>query len=155
MWSRRSRDGKLCCATERSARTCGAQKSAQTMRVRHGRRMMPVAPEVVLAFRSLSRHRLRTFLMMSGVIVGVASLTVVNSIGEATKQEALKRFKNMVGTFDTITIRPGAGRTRGMVSLTNVPATLKFEDAQAMAAEVPSVKQVAELQNAFDVDVKY
>jgi putative ABC transport system permease protein len=117
--------------------------------------MMPVAPEVVLAFRSMSRHRLRTFLMMSGVIVGVASLTVLNSIGEATKQEALKRFKNMVGTFDTITIRPGAGRTRGMVSLTNVPATLKFEDAQAMAAEVPSVKQVAELQNAFDVDVKY
>jgi putative ABC transport system permease protein len=117
--------------------------------------MMPVAPEVVLAFRSMWRHRLRTFLMMSGVIVGVASLTVLNSIGEATKQEAMKRFKNMVGTFDTITIRPGAGRTRGMVSLTNVPATLKFEDAQVLAAEVSGVKQLAELQNAFDMDVKY
>jgi putative ABC transport system permease protein len=116
---------------------------------------MQIAPELVLAFRSMARHRLRTFLMMLGVIVGISSLTVLNSIGEATKREAMKRFKNMVGTFDTITIRPGAGRTRGMVSLTNVPATIKFEDAQAMAAEVPGVKQVAELQNAFDMDVKY
>jgi putative ABC transport system permease protein len=116
---------------------------------------MQIAPEVVLAFRSMARHRLRTFLMMLGVIVGISSLTVLNSIGEATKRETMKRFKNMVGTFDTVTIRPGAGRTRGMVSLTNVPATIKFEDARAMVSDVPGVKQVAELQNAFDMDVKY
>jgi putative ABC transport system permease protein len=42
-----------------------------------------------------------------------------------------------------------------MVSLTNVPPTLRFEDAQAIAEEIPEVKQVALLQNAFDVDVKY
>src|ERR1700693_288227 len=100
---------------------------------------MQIAPEVALAFRSMARHRLRTFLMMLGVIVGISSLTVLNSVGEATKREAMKRFKNMVGTFDTITMRPGAGRTRGMVSLTNVPATIKFEDARALAAEVPAV----------------
>ena len=115
---------------------------------------MQIAPEVVLAFRSMARHRLRTFLMMLGVIIGISSLTVLNSIGEATRQEAMKRFKNMVGTFDTIIIRPGAGRTRGMVSLTNVPATLKFDDVEAILSNVPGVKQVAELQNAFDMDVK-
>ena len=115
---------------------------------------MQIAPEVVLAFRSMGRHRLRTFLMMLGVIIGISSLTVLNSIGEATRQEAMKRFKNMVGTFDTIIIRPGAGRTRGMVSLTNVPATLKFDDVEAILSNVPGVKQVAELQNAFDMDVK-
>jgi putative ABC transport system permease protein len=41
-----------------------------------------------------------------------------------------------------------------MVSLTNVPPTLKFEDATAIAAELPEVSQVAMLQNAFDIDVK-
>jgi putative ABC transport system permease protein len=61
----------------------------------------------------------------------------------------------MVGTFDTIIVRPGAGKTRGMVSLTNVPGTLKFDDAQAMSSEVPEVRQVALVQNAFDIDVKY
>jgi putative ABC transport system permease protein len=116
---------------------------------------MPILPELGLAFRSMARHRLRTILMMLGLIIGISSLTVLNSVGEATRKESMKRFKNMVGTFDTIIVRPGAGRTRGMVSLTNVPATMKFEDAQAIATEVPGVKQVAELQNAFDMDVKY
>jgi putative ABC transport system permease protein len=116
---------------------------------------MRIAPEIVLAFRSMARQRLRTFLMMLGIIVGISSLTVLNAVGETTKKEAMKRFKNMVGTSDTITIRPGAGRTRGMVSLTNVPATLKFEDADAIVSQVPEVLRAAELQNAFDMDVKH
>ena len=108
-----------------------------------------------LALRFLARHRLRAFLMMLGVLLGIAALTVLDSVGDATRREALSRVKNMIGTFDTIIVRPGAGRTRGMVSLTNVPGTLKFEDAQAIATEVPGIRQVATLQNAFDIDVKY
>jgi putative ABC transport system permease protein len=41
-----------------------------------------------------------------------------------------------------------------MVSLTNVDPTLKFVDADSIA-QLPSVRRVAELQNAFDVDVTY
>lgn len=93
--------------------------------------------------------------MMAGVMVGICSLTVLDSVGQSTKRETMKRFKNMIGTFDTVMIRPGAGKTRGMVSLTNVPPTLKFEDADTIAAEIPEVKQVAQLQNAFDIDVRY
>jgi putative ABC transport system permease protein len=93
--------------------------------------------------------------MMAGVMIGICSLTILDSVGENTKRETMKRFKNMIGTFDTVIIRPGAGKTRGMVSLTNVPPTLKFEDAAAIAAELPEIKQVALLQNAFDIDVKY
>jgi putative ABC transport system permease protein len=103
----------------------------------------------------MSRNRLRTFFMMAGVMIGICSLTILDSVGENTKRETMKRFKNMIGTFDTVIIRPGAGKTRGMVSLTNVPPTLKFEDAAAIAAELPEIKQVAMLQNAFDIDVKY
>jgi putative ABC transport system permease protein len=103
----------------------------------------------------MSRNRLRTFFMMAGVMIGICSLTILDSVGESTKRETMKRFKNMLGTFDTVIIRPGSGKTRGMVSLTNVPPTLKFEDAAAIAAELPEVKQVALLQNAFDIDVKY
>jgi putative ABC transport system permease protein len=103
----------------------------------------------------MSRNRLRTFFMMAVVTIGICSLTILDSVGENSKRETMKRFKNMIGTFDTIIIRPGAGKTRGMVSLTNVPPTLKFEDAAAIAAELPEVKQVALLQNAFDIDVKY
>ena len=65
-----------------------------------------------LALRTLARNRVRTFFMMLGVIVGVASLTALASVGESTKHETMRRFKRMVGTFDTVIIRPGAGRTQ-------------------------------------------
>ena len=55
--------------------------------------------------------------MMLGVIVGVAALTALASVGEATRQETMRQFKRMLGTFDTLTVRPGAGSTRGMPSL--------------------------------------
>lgn len=92
--------------------------------------------------------------MMLGILVGIASLAVLSSLGEATKRETMQRFKNMIGTFDTIIVRPGGGRTRGMPTLVNVPPTLRFEDARAIADEVPNIKAVAEVQNAFDIDVK-
>jgi putative ABC transport system permease protein len=116
---------------------------------------MRITSGIGIAWRSMSRNRLRTFFMMAGVMIGICSLTILDSVGENTKRETMKRFKNMIGTFDTVIIRPGAGKTRGMVSLTNVPPTLKFEDAAAVAGELPEVKQVAMLQNAFDIDVKY
>ena len=116
---------------------------------------MRIHSGIGIAWRNMSRNRLRSFFMMAGVMMGICSLTILDSVGENTKRETMKRFKNMIGTFDTVIVRPGAGKTRGMVSLTNVPPTLKFEDAAAIATELPEVKQVALLQNAFDIDVKY
>jgi putative ABC transport system permease protein len=120
-----------------------------------GERIMRITSGIGIAWRSMSRNRLRTFFMMAGVMIGICALTILDSVGENTKRETMKRFKNMIGTFDTVIIRPGAGKTRGMVSLTNVPPTLKFEDAAAIAAELREINQVAQLQNAFDIDVKY
>lgn len=107
------------------------------------------------SLRSLRRYRLRTGLMMLGIIVGIASLAVLSSLGEATRRDTMRHFKNMLGTFDAIIVRPGGGRTRGMPTLVNVPPTLRFDDAAAIASQASEIKAVAEVQNAFDVDVKY
>jgi putative ABC transport system permease protein len=107
------------------------------------------------AMRTMRRYRLRTILMILGIVVGIASLTILSSIGEATKRETMQRFKNMIGTFDAIIIRPGGGRSRGMPTLVNVPPTLRFEDADALAKDLPEIRAVAEMQTAFDVDIKY
>jgi putative ABC transport system permease protein len=105
--------------------------------------------------RTLSRNKVRALLMMAGVTIGIASLTILTSIGESTRRETMKRFKNMLGTFDTVIIRPGSSKNRGMVSLTNVDPSLKFEDATAIATQVPEIRQLAQVQNALDIDVKY
>ncbi len=109
----------------------------------------------LMALRSLARNPLRSFFMMLGVTIGIASLTALASVGEATKQETMQRFKRMVGNYNIVNIVPGAARTRGMPSLTTVEPSLTFEDAKALARDASSVAQVAEAQNAFDIDVKY
>ena len=108
-----------------------------------------------LALTSLSRNRLRSFFMMLGVTIGIASLTALASVGEATKQETMRRFKRMLGTFDMVIIQPGAASTRGMPTLASVEPVLKFEDIEAIGREIPAVRRVAPMQFALDLDVKY
>lgn len=116
---------------------------------------MKIGQTVRLAMRTLLRNPLRSFFMMLGVTIGIASLTAMASIGEATQQETIRQFKRMVGTYDLVSIEPGAASTRGMPSLTTVEPSLKFADAAAIAEEADGVLQVAEVQNAFDIDIKY
>jgi putative ABC transport system permease protein len=115
---------------------------------------MRVTRQLVEALRGTRRYRGRAALMALGIVVGIASLAGLTAVGDATKRETMARFKNMLGTFDTIMIRPGGGMSRGMPTLVNVPPTLRFDDAAAIA-RLSDVKAVAEMQTAFDIDVSY
>src|SRR5947209_10374252 len=105
--------------------------------------------------RSLWRRKMRSTLMMAGVLIGVASLTLLSSIGAGTTQVTLGRFKNMLGTFDTLLIQPGGPKNRGMVTVANTDATLSFDDAAAIGREVPPIRQVVQVLNVLDGDIAY
>lgn len=116
---------------------------------------MNLLKTIRLALRTLSRNRLRSFLMMLGVTVGIASLTGLASVGEATRKETMAQFKRMLGTLDMVIVQAGGPSTRGMPTLTSVDPTLKTADAEAVAAEIPYVVNVAPIQFAPDLDIKY
>ena len=97
---------------------------------------MKLSTGLSLANRSMLRNPLRTFFMMLGVTIGIASLTAMSTMGESTRQETMRQFKNMVGNYDLINIEPGASATRGMPSLTTVEPTLKFGDSGAILEQV-------------------
>ncbi|MGV3490966.1 MAG: MacB family efflux pump subunit [Devosia sp.] len=83
-----------------------------------------------MALRALSSHRLRTFLTMLGIIIGIASVVSVVALGQGSQQAVLERISS-IGT-NTINIMPGtsaADRRRDAIR-TLVPA-----DAEAIAAE--------------------
>ncbi len=83
-----------------------------------------------MAWRALSSHRLRTFLTMLGIIIGIASVVSVVALGEGSQQQVLERISS-IGT-NTINIMPGASaadRRLGAIR-TLVPA-----DAEAIAGE--------------------
>ncbi|MFA0267558.1 MacB family efflux pump subunit [Vibrio cyclitrophicus] len=86
---------------------------------------------VVEAFKmsisAMGSHRLRTFLTMLGIIIGIASVVSVVAIGNGSQAQVLSRMASM-GT-NTIEIKPGSGlgdRRAGRVR------TLTASDANAL-----------------------
>jgi putative ABC transport system permease protein len=87
----------------------------------------------------LSTHKLRSFLTILGVVIGVASVITLMSIGQGSQESILSHIESM-GT-DLVNIRPGAftfGGVRGGQS-----QTLIMEDAEAIAKQVSYVSTVA------------
>jgi macrolide transport system ATP-binding/permease protein len=60
-----------------------------------------------MALLAMLSHRLRTFLTMLGIIIGIASVVSVVALGEGSQQAVLKNISSM-GT-NTIDVRPGSG----------------------------------------------
>lgn len=61
-----------------------------------------------MALVAMSNHRLRTFLTMLGIIIGIASVVSVVALGTGSQQSILDNIASM-GT-NTIEIKPGTGR---------------------------------------------
>lgn len=83
-----------------------------------------------MALLAMNAHRLRTFLTMLGIIIGIASVVSVVALGEGSSRQILDRISAM-GT-NTIDIRSGRGfgDERAARIQTLVPA-----DAEALAHE--------------------
>jgi putative ABC transport system permease protein len=87
----------------------------------------------------LVTHKLRSFLTILGVVIGVASVIILMSIGQGTTQQILESIESMGSNL--ITIRPGSftfGGVRGGMS-----QTLTTEDSEAIAAQVSHISAVA------------
>jgi putative ABC transport system permease protein len=87
-------------------------------------------------------HKLRSFLTMLGIVIGVAAVISLMAVGKGATADILANIESMGS--DLITISPGAavgpGGFRGaMGSVT----TLTQEDAEAIAEQVDYIKAVA------------
>src|SRR4051794_38986875 len=86
---------------------------------------------VRVALTSLGSNKLRTFLTMLGIIIGVAAVISLLAIGAgATSSITANLTKN--GT-NLVTISPGGGQQGGVASAAGSLQTLTYEDAQALA----------------------
>ncbi len=81
-----------------------------------------------MALRSMGAHKLRTFLTMLGIIIGIASVVSVVALGQGSQQVVLENISS-IGT-NTINVYPGSGfgdMRSGRVR------TLKPSDADVLA----------------------
>jgi putative ABC transport system permease protein len=102
-----------------------------------------LADKFGFAARSILAHRLRSSLTMLGILIGIASVILLTSIGEGTRTYILDEFTQF-GTH-IISVRPGKSTTTGMPGA--VGATIRKltnEDASALS-HIVGIEAVAPL----------
>ena len=92
-----------------------------------------------IALRSLRANKLRTFLTMLGIIIGVASVISMISLGEGARRQTLSTIAKF-GT-NIITVKPGEKKNRHVSS--GKVETLMLDDAYAIREYVPNITGVA------------
>jgi macrolide transport system ATP-binding/permease protein len=83
-----------------------------------------------MSLRAMAAHKLRTFLTMLGIIIGIASVVAVVALGQGSQQTVLENISS-IGT-NTINVYPGSGfgdMRSGRVR------TLKPSDAEQLAKQ--------------------
>lgn len=94
---------------------------------------------VLLAIRSILRHKLRSFLTTLGIIIGVAAVVTMVTLGKATTSQVQSNIASL-GT-NILQIRPGQGFGRGGGGPR--PPDFKPEDVTAIARQIAGVTAVA------------
>ena len=110
-------------------------------------RLRPIGLDEILAMAvdALVANKLRTLLTMLGVIIGIASVIAITSVGQGV-QKATEQQIQSLGT-DVLQIFPGEARTGGISQGQGSSSTLTWEDARAIQEQVqPSPVVSAYLQ---------
>ncbi|MGJ3648679.1 ABC transporter permease [Sphingomonas sp. GlSt437] len=94
---------------------------------------------ILLALRSIMRHKLRSFLTTLGIIIGVAAVVAMVTLGKATTA-AVQQSIASLGT-NILQVRPGQGFGRGGGGPR--PADFKSEDVTAVEKQIAGIKAVA------------
>ena len=102
---------------------------------------MDIHATLRVSLRSLERHKLRSFLTMLGIVIGIAAVVASVSFGEGASNMVQAQIANM-GTnllyaFAGSTSHGGVRQGWGSVS------TLRVEDSQAIARECSAVALVS------------
>jgi len=93
----------------------------------------------ILAIRSIRRHLLRSFLTVLGIVIGVAAVVAMVTLGKATTLQVQKSIASL-GT-NVLQIRPGQGFGRGGGGPR--PPDFDPQDVEAIGKQITGVTAVA------------
>jgi putative ABC transport system permease protein len=105
---------------------------------------MNIIESFKMATSTLAANKMRSTLTMLGIIIGNASVITMVGVGQGAKNLAAEQFESLGP--NVLFIVPGSEEERRTTF--NRPQTLVWEDAIAIAEQVPSVREVAPQINA-------
>jgi putative ABC transport system permease protein len=94
-----------------------------------------------ISMRALINNKLRAFLTMLGIIIGVASVITMLAIGQGSKISIQSQISEMGSNM--IMIQPGAGMMGGVRQSSGNMQSLKMEDYNAIKRDVSYVSQIS------------
>ena len=112
---------------------------------------MNIANLLKIAFKALNNNKLRCFLTMLGIIIGVASVITMLAIGQGSKNSIKAQISEMGSNM--IMIHPGNMQRGGVRQSTDAMQTLQVSDYEALkelagiAAISPSVNSGGQFIN--------
>ena len=86
-----------------------------------------------IALRALANNKLRAFLTMLGIIIGVASVIAMLAIGQGSKRSIQQQISEMGSNM--IMIHPGAEMRGGVRQDPSAMQTLKLENYEKLSEE--------------------
>lgn len=101
---------------------------------------------IKIALRALANNKLRGFLTMLGIIIGVASVITMLAIGQGSKRSIQAQISEMGSNM--IMIHPGADMRGGVRQDASAMETLKLEDYQNIVDETRYVSAVSPSVNS-------
>ncbi|MHB1453733.1 MAG: ABC transporter permease [Saccharofermentanales bacterium] len=75
---------------------------------------------IKMAFRSLVNNKMRALLTMLGIIVGIASVIAIVSLGEGGKNEILGQFEQIGASTTIIEVRSSKAQTNDYITQTDI-----------------------------------
>ena len=100
--------------------------------------------------RGLAGHKLRTFFMMAGTIVGIAAITVIIAVGKGTEKKVMKRVNN----FGPRAMMLIAGGGKDLPPPDMAVTTLTLEDARAVRDQIDDLEIVSPMAWNFRMTVR-
>jgi putative ABC transport system permease protein len=94
-----------------------------------------------VAFQGLMANKLRSFLTMLGIIIGVSAVIVMVSLGQGAAQATQQAIQRL-GT-NVLQVMPNMQMVGGLSQGLGSMQTLKLTDAEVILKECPSVKAVS------------
>ncbi len=107
---------------------------------------MNIANLLKIALRALANNKLRGFLTMLGIIIGVASVITMLAIGQGSKKSIQAQISEMGSNM--IMIHPGGDMRGGVRQSADDMQTLKLEDYESIVNETRFVSAVSPSVNS-------
>ncbi len=93
-----------------------------------------------MLLRSVLEQRLRSILTIAGIVIGIASVVLLGSIGEGTRLGIASKFSQFGTTL--IAVTPGKIETLGIPGILSTNRKLTLEDARALQ-RIPGIRNMA------------